>query len=181
MLSLVARSAARTLRTVTPRAASRALPVSIVHQAGFSVSLRRFDSSNVNTDELGKQRERQQADWVAPIVTFERVKELTEQPTENIFLIDVREPDEVAQGAIPSAVSIPLSGFTQSISLSESAFLDKHGFNKPKLDNQVIFYCRSGKRSASATDIARRNGYTNIHNYEGSWLDWASRHGIPAS
>jgi len=80
-------------------------------------------------------------------------------PTQKVYLIDVREPEEVAQGAIPSAVSIPLSGFSQSIVLSETEFKEKHGFNKPQKDSQVIFYCRSGKRSASASDIARRNGY----------------------
>lgn len=76
-----------------------------------------------------------------------------------MYLIDVREPDEVAQGAIPSAVSIPLSGFAPSMRLSEAEFEKQHGFRKPQLDSEIIFYCRSGKRSASASDIARRNGY----------------------
>ncbi|EJD55509.1 endoplasmic reticulum protein [Auricularia subglabra TFB-10046 SS5] len=140
-------------------------------------ALRRFE----HTSEPAKAPADLQADWTAPVVPYDRIKKLTEQPSPNVYLIDVREPDEVAQGAIPSAVSIPLSGFVDSIRLSEKEFLEKHGFNKPKRDSEVIFYCRSGKRSASASDIARRNGYTNVLNYEGSWLDWTARQGAPGA
>lgn len=38
--------------------------------------------------------------------------------------------------------------------------MDKHGFMKPAYDQEIVFYCRSGKRSATASDVARRNGYT---------------------
>ena len=73
------------------------------------------------------------------------------------------------------------------------AFKEKFGFEKPKADQEIVFYCRSGKRSASASDIAQKNGFTkyvflssssklvlfnptySVFNYEGSWLDWTSR------
>ncbi|QRW05031.1 hypothetical protein RhiLY_04030 [Ceratobasidium sp. AG-Ba] len=43
-------------------------------------------------------------DWSAPVVTYEDIKPRTEQPSEEVYLIDVREQDEIAQGSIPSAV-----------------------------------------------------------------------------
>lgn len=79
---------------------------------------------------------------------------------QDAYLIDVREPDEVVQGMIPSAVNIPLSVLASSLQLSRDGFRQKFGFEKPKTGQEVTFYCRSGKRSSSACDIAKRNGYT---------------------
>jgi len=116
---------------------------------------------------------------------------------QDAYLIDVREPDEVVQGSIPSAVNLPLSVLTNSLHLQKDAFKEKHGFDKPRLAQEIVFYCRSGKRSATACDIAKRNGYTkwvvvfcfilirnlwcfignSLFNYEGSWLDWVQKEG----
>jgi rhodanese-related sulfurtransferase len=61
---------------------------------------------------------------------------------------------------IPSAVNLPLSVLSNSLHLQPDAFKAKHGFEKPKKTQEVIFYCRSGKRSTSASDVAKRNGFT---------------------
>ena len=37
----------------------------------------------------------------------------------------------------------------------------------------VIFYCRTGGRSAIATHFAEEKGYTHAKNYAGSIYDWA--------
>ncbi len=77
----------------------------------------------------------------------------------NAYLIDVREPDEVLQGMIPSAVNLPLSGLSGALYMDGTKFKEKYGFPKPEFDQEVVFYCRSGMRSATASDVARRNGY----------------------
>ncbi|KLO13935.1 Rhodanese-like protein [Schizopora paradoxa] len=139
----------------------------------------RYNSSSVDAAraEAKKIKDKLQADWDAPKLTYEQVKPRTEQPSPDAYIIDVREPDEVIQGSLPSAVNLPLSGIADSLHLNPVAFKEKHGFEKPKRDQEIVFYCRSGKRSASACDVAKRNGYTNIYNYEGSWLDWTAREG----
>lgn len=76
------------------------------------------------------------------------------------YLIDVREPDEVLQGSIPSAVNLPLSVISSAFHLPAAEFKEKFGFEKPRLEQEVTFYCRSGKRSTTASDVAKRNGYT---------------------
>jgi 3-mercaptopyruvate sulfurtransferase SseA len=45
-------------------------------------------------------------------------------------------------------------------------------FHKPLPAQKMIFYCRSGKRSAQACQLAQEAGYKNVRNYVGSWLDW---------
>ncbi|KAG8685052.1 hypothetical protein FRC09_014985 [Ceratobasidium sp. 395] len=114
-------------------------------------------------------------DWSAPTVTYEDIKPRTEQPTEEVYLIDVRENDEIAQGSIPSSVPLPLSIFAEALRAPEDDFRNKHGFKKPTQDQEFVVYCRSGKRSATAADIAHKYGYKNVKNYSGSWLDWTKR------
>lgn len=75
------------------------------------------------------------------------------------YLIDVREPDEVIQGSIPSSVNIPLSILPGSLYMKAEEFEKKFGFKKPRRSQEIIFYCRSGVRAATAGDIARKNGY----------------------
>lgn len=117
---------------------------------------------------------------------------------QDAYLVDVREPDEVIQGMIPSSVNLPLSVLSNSLHLHANAFKAQHGFEKPMKDQEIVFYCRSGKRSATACDVAKRNGYTkcviefnwcclspdsccSLYNYEGSWLDWVQQEGNKGS
>ncbi|KAJ7169649.1 endoplasmic reticulum protein [Mycena filopes] len=118
-----------------------------------------------------------QRDWDAKVLSYEELLPKTRSPSPDTYLIDVREPDEVIQGMIPSAVNLPLSVLSNSLNLLPDAFKATYGFEKPKKSQEVIFYCRSGKRSTSASDVAKRNGYTNILNYTGSWLEWVEKGG----
>ncbi|KAG8925439.1 hypothetical protein FRC02_009682 [Tulasnella sp. 418] len=114
--------------------------------------------------------------WKAPMVAYEEVKAKSSQPSLDSYIIDVREPNEAAsQGSIPSSVAIPLSTFETSLALPDIDFEAKHGFNKPGKDQEIIFYCRSGRRSTIASREAHLHGYTNVKNYSGSWLDWMAK------
>ncbi|KAG8220100.1 Rhodanese-like domain-containing protein [Butyriboletus roseoflavus] len=141
----------------------------------------RHQSSKANDEQAlkaaRKLNDKLQENWKGPVLTYEQLKPKTLSPSNDAYLIDVREPDEVMQGSIPSSVNLPLSVLANSLNLNAQAFRSQHGFDKPGKAQEVVFYCRSGKRSASACDTARRNGYENIINYEGSWLDWVSREG----
>ncbi|KAJ7783533.1 endoplasmic reticulum protein [Mycena maculata] len=130
-----------------------------------------FKAARELSDEL-------QRDWDAKVISYEDLLAKTHSPSPDSYLIDVREPDEVIQGMIPSAVNLPLSVLANSLHLNSEAFKAKHGFEKPKKWQEVIFYCRSGMRSTSASDVAKRNGYTNILNYKGSWLEWSEKKNV---
>ncbi|KAF9557847.1 endoplasmic reticulum protein [Agrocybe pediades] len=109
------------------------------------------------------------------IISYEEFLPKTQNPSPDAYIIDVREPDEVIQGMIPSAVNLPLSVLGDALHLPKDKFVEKFGFEKPGRDQEVTFYCRSGMRSSTASDVARRNGYTNILNYKGSWLEWTAK------
>ncbi|PFH50747.1 hypothetical protein AMATHDRAFT_3710 [Amanita thiersii Skay4041] len=163
------------LRPCIRRAAATGRPL-LVAAVRFNSSQQSPPSSNqVDKAALKAARERNdelQKDWNAEIISYNQVKRISRAPTPDTYLIDVREPDEVIQGMIPSAVNLPLSVLADSLYLHHDAFKAKHGFEKPQRDQRVIFYCRSGVRSSTACDVAKRNGYTKILNYKGSWLEW---------
>ncbi|MDQ2895387.1 MAG: rhodanese-like domain-containing protein [Actinomycetota bacterium] len=79
-------------------------------------------------------------------------------------LIDVREADEHAAGRIAGGRLIELSRLP-----AEVASLDR--------DHPVIFYCRSGARSAMAAQALSQDGF-DAHNMTGGLLDWAAA-GLP--
>ncbi|KAJ3311166.1 hypothetical protein HDV04_004379 [Boothiomyces sp. JEL0838] len=92
----------------------------------------------------------------------------------NGYIIDCREKDEVAGGMIPTAKNISVNELEQALALPPAEFSQKYGFPKPSKTDQLVFHCRSGKRSTSACGIAESKGFENIKNYEGSWNDWIS-------
>lgn len=106
-------------------------------------------------------RARSQESWAAKgEIAYPDVKSLAAEPTGEVTLIDVREPDEVAAGMIPSAVNVPLSQFDKAFNPSGGAdFQEKFAFPRPEFKAPLVFYCRSGKRSAQAQEIAQRNGW----------------------
>lgn len=78
-------------------------------------------------------------------------------------IIDVRTKGEFQGGHIKGSVNIPLQSLT--------AQLSKIKKNKP-----VITCCASGMRSASAKNILKANGYTEVYN-GGSWQSLAYKIG----
>jgi len=80
---------------------------------------------------------------------------------DNAQLIDVRTPGEFAGGNIEGSVNIDFNGSTFEQDIQT---LDK---NAP-----VLIYCRSGGRSAQALKIFEANGFTNVLELEGGYMNW---------
>ncbi|HWE32264.1 MAG TPA: rhodanese-like domain-containing protein [Solirubrobacteraceae bacterium] len=83
---------------------------------------------------------------------------------DDVQLIDVRTDPEVQAGRIDGGRHIELiqlQGQVESI--------DR--------DRPVIFYCRSGGRSAMATEAFRRAGF-DAHNMTGGLVEWVQQ-GLP--
>lgn len=87
----------------------------------------------------------------------------------------MREAAEHELGRIPGAKLLPLGEVALALGLGPDLFEHRYGFPKPDPTHRLIFHCRSGKHSGQACDVARGLGYSNVANYEGSWLDWEAR------
>ena len=82
-----------------------------------------------------------------------------------IVLVDVREPNEIALERFPQAVLVPLSGF------DPAAIPDPAG-------REVVFACRSGRRSVTASLAAQEQGFPYGAHLAGGILAWKAA-GLP--
>ncbi|GAA96310.1 uncharacterized protein L969DRAFT_95408 [Mixia osmundae IAM 14324] len=169
------------LRTVSSRVvrasflkASRSAPSALrapQWQARPSVQLRQLSVSVARSRALPLSFAK---DKLNQDVTYDELKPLTEQPSDDVLLVDVREIDEVMQGNIPSSVNLPLSDLGKTLELDSGEFTRLHGFYKPTKEQPMVFYCRTGKRSEAAKQLAEKKGYQFVRNYKGSWADWVA-------
>ena len=110
-------------------------------------------------------------DWAPLTFTFAGIWEVAPQWLEEnlgaVQILDVREPDEFdgPLGHIQGAVLIPLG------SLGERA-----GELDP--ERPIVAVCRAGGRSAQATTILRKAGFTRCANLAGGMLRWRAQHGL---
>ena len=82
-----------------------------------------------------------------------------------MLLVDVREPNETAVESYPDAVVVPLSSF------DPAQIPDPQG-------KQVVFACRSGKRSVTASLVAQDLGYPYDSHLAGGIIAWKAA-GLP--
>jgi rhodanese-related sulfurtransferase len=88
---------------------------------------------------------------------------------ENVFVLDVREPDEFKAGHIEGAVNIPVRT------------LAKNGIQLPQEKNAPIaVVCKSGIRAAYATMALKLMGYTNVKDVAGGMMAW-EKEGLPVT
>jgi molybdopterin/thiamine biosynthesis adenylyltransferase/rhodanese-related sulfurtransferase len=86
---------------------------------------------------------------------------------ERYRVLDVREPDEYEQGAVPGAVHVPRGNLEFSV---EGRLPDKEA--------PIAVYCAGGARSAFATKTLQDLGYTDVVSVIGGFNKWKDE-GLP--
>ena len=79
----------------------------------------------------------------------------------NAVVLDVREPDEFEQGALPDVIHIPRGHLEAQV---ETRIIDK--------STPVVVYCAGGVRSAFAAKTLQELGYTNVVSMAGGFGKW---------
>jgi rhodanese-related sulfurtransferase len=90
-------------------------------------------------------------------VSTEEAKQLIDN--KEVVVLDVRTPEEYQAGHIPNAILIPLQELENKLN-----DLDK--------EEPYLVVCRSGNRSAQASEILTNNSFTNIYNMTGGMNSW---------
>ncbi len=88
------------------------------------------------------------------------------QGNPDFTIIDVRTPEELADGYVENAVNI---NFNSSTFREDIGKLDK--------DKTYLIYCRSGNRSAQAAVIMKELGFREVYDM-GGIIDWI-KEGFP--
>lgn len=85
--------------------------------------------------------------------TKDRASVAWEKIAAGAFLVDVRTPQEFAQGHLEGATNIPLSEVEKR--------LDAFGRDR---ERPIVLYCRTGRRSGIALGILEKHGFKNLFN-----------------
>jgi molybdopterin/thiamine biosynthesis adenylyltransferase/rhodanese-related sulfurtransferase len=98
--------------------------------------------------------------------TKERIREVDTAGAEEAIekgavVLDVREPDEYEQGALPRAVHIPRGHLESQI---ENRVLDR--------ETPIVVHCAGGTRSAFAAETLTQLGYTDVVSMAGGFNKW---------
>jgi sulfur-carrier protein adenylyltransferase/sulfurtransferase len=90
---------------------------------------------------------------------------------EGWHFVDVREPDEYAEGHVPGARSYP-RGFLE-VRADESH--RKRDAWLGDRERPLILYCGGGHRSALAAQTLQRMGFTRVRSLAEGWTGWTQR------
>lgn len=78
------------------------------------------------------------------------------QEQEDYLIVDVRRPDEFAEGHIPGAINVP-----------NEDIIDEPPELLPDKDQVLLIYCRRGNRSKEASQKLGEMGYKNVYEFGG--------------
>lgn len=83
----------------------------------------------------------------------------------NYLMLDVRTPEEIAEGKIEGAIEMDY-------------YADNFETEVLKLDTSkhILVYCRSGGRSAEVAEIMTKSGFKYVYNLEGGYTAWKEAH-----
>jgi rhodanese-related sulfurtransferase len=81
---------------------------------------------------------------------------------DDIQIVDVREPDEVAIAQLPNSIHIPLAQVLNRMSEIDPT-------------RETVVHCKMGGRSARAIEALQRSGFTgNLTNLKGGIIAWSN-------
>ncbi|MCX9013026.1 MAG: rhodanese-like domain-containing protein [Candidatus Methanoperedens sp.] len=92
-------------------------------------------------------------------ISFQQAKEMIDSG--EVFILDVRTQEEYDAGHIRGSTLIPVQVLKERLD------------EIPK-DKKILVYCRTGGRSAQASEILVNNGFKEIYNMKGGITDWTN-------
>ena len=83
---------------------------------------------------------------------------------DEIILLDVRSPEEYAQGHIKHA---------KNVNYFDADFMDQ--ILKLDKNEEIYLYCKGGKRSNNAANKLKQAGFTKIYDLKGGIVNWTNQ------
>ena len=81
---------------------------------------------------------------------------------QSLVVLDVRTPEEFAAGHLPGAINIPHTELASRVAELEGS-----------RDNDIVVYCRSGTRAATALGVLEKSGFKRLFHLEGDYTRWS--------
>ena len=142
--------------------------------AGISLLLASCGSDDPATESTEPAAEATVADGAAEIsgistISVDAAAAITDNPPEDLVVLDVRTPEEFAEGHLEGAV---LVDFYAADFAEQLAALDT--------DVPYLVYCRSGNRSGQALGVMEQLGFASAVDVDGGIVAWTDA-GLPVT
>ncbi|WP_435155752.1 sulfurtransferase [Haladaptatus sp. DFWS20] len=128
-------------------------------------------TTNAPTPEEVPYQVREPAE--TPLVGREAVQSAIDDP--DAVLVDTRDPEEFAEGHLPSAVNVDwldlVDDETRGLKSQDElrAVLESNGVTP---DKRVVLYCNTARRISHTYVVLSHLGYDDLGFYEGSLTEW---------
>ncbi len=96
-------------------------------------------------------------------ITATELKEMLDRK-DNVFLIDVREPNEYEIVSIPGSTLIP-----------KDQFLTGAALERMPQDKRIVLHCKTGVRSAECLAVVKNAGFSDAVHVGGGVLAWVNQ------
>ena len=158
-LAITACSGSETATPIATSAAEQAVDASGSSESGGSESVATDSGGNVSgSSETGAGLR---------LVSADVAKATIDNPSDDLVILDVRTPEEFAEGHIDGAIMLDF-------------YRDDFAAELAKLDPDVpyVLYCRSGNRSGQALQLMAGLEFQNVQDVDGGVLGWQQA-GLP--
>ncbi len=108
------------------------------------------------------------SDLSIPLRELEQLLQERENKQSHFALVDIRERAEVDAGTIPGSLHLPMS----ELAGQERSQLVDH-VTSVCGTGDIIFYCKSGDRSAALLRALTESGMSGIRHYPGGYSEWS--------
>lgn len=95
------------------------------------------------------------------LVSYQEMLEIVQAGSEDVLILDVRQPNEFSEGHIPGAVNLPVRELPARIKELPA-----------NLEKPIITVCESGSRSAYAAMFLRGYGYSHVRSLDLGMYRW---------
>lgn len=112
-------------------------------------------------------------DKFVPQISVDSLKAKIERGDE-FMLIDVRQMNEYNLGSIEIATIIP-RGELEFLILND-AYWEEQFMYVPRKEDEIVIFCKSGKRGTLATQQLKQIGFTNVRNLTGGFEAFDPNH-----
>jgi rhodanese-related sulfurtransferase len=136
------------------------LPVLIIGFLSCSKCDKKYSSADLMVEEMSSDLE---------AITVDVLKTKIDS-FEMFYLIDVREANEHYYGFIPGSIHICCG--TIAFQMDNANFWDNEMIYSPEKTDEIVIYCKKGKRSVVAASMLERLGYENVKYVDGGWKKW---------
>ncbi len=146
-------------------------PILLVGESADDVHQAITQLYRIGLDDIRGYLRNGMTDWQNAALPLNRLQEWTvhelnarrEEP--DVQVLDVRSPNEVANGRVPGAKHIFVAHLADQLDELDP-------------DKTTVTYCGSGYRASIAASILKRAGFSDVANTPGSWAAWNAA-GLP--